>query len=153
VFTITVAAGTATSYTITDTHGDTGSPVVISQAFPFASGDPFIITAEDLEMGADAELLDGVYKIIYSVTGDDSGAWSATITEYKAVTGAIACCLDTKLGAKNPNCSCSDIGALTAMYVHLYGVQLAIDDGRPTHAQDVIEFLTDYCDNSDCNGC
>src|SRR5678815_824120 len=41
VFTITLAAGVATSYTVTDVNGNVGSPVTISKAFPFTSADPF----------------------------------------------------------------------------------------------------------------
>lgn len=147
IFTITLVAGTATQYTVTDVNGSESAPIIISKAFPFTSADPFNITAEDLGMGTDAQLTDGIYEIFYEV---DMGAFDEDVTQFEPIVGQIECCLDSILAKVNPDCGCDDLCAIAKLVTLYESIQKSIDCDKVDNAQATIEYLTDECAKKNC---
>lgn len=65
----------------------------------------FDITAEDVGLGEDSVFSDGIYKIVYTVSGNSGGAYTATKTFYKVIKCTAKCCYQ-ELADQVSTCSC-----------------------------------------------
>jgi len=133
------------------TYGDQN----IVDVFPTLPSQTF--TSADILASATAygeTFADGVYKLIYKVTGTEAAVpFNYETTQYVAFTSGIKCCYQ-QLAVKKANCSCNcqDIhDKLTAMTLQFNLLCRAEAKGDLDAVQSYIDFIQKMCNNCGCN--
>lgn len=115
---------------------------------------PFTITSEDAGFGADSTFPDGIYRLTYTVSGDDGGAYEADTTDIVVLKGAIDCCYST-LAAQASACVCNCDGLnkklsdLDYYFIQLERSEAALDW---VYVNNYLTKIAELCDGCGC-GC
>jgi hypothetical protein len=129
---------------------------VVIDAFPTLPNiteTAFAITGFDYSGAVDSTFADGIYKIIYEVTGDDGAAFTASVEKIVALTCNIECCYK-KLGVKAAKQSCGDdiTKKFNEMTPLMFTLNSAKECGNVISLQNQIDYLTKLCTKCGC-GC
>lgn len=136
--------GTYTAYETVDLFSD----------LPNITETPFEITAEDAGFGTDSTFPDGIYRLTYTVTGDNGSAFSADTTDIVVLKGAIECCYST-LAAEASACVCNCEGLnkklsdLDYYFIQLERAENALDW---VYVNNYLTKIAELCDGCGC-GC
>lgn len=151
----TVASATAATLTIsklTDYATNTYSAAVEIDAYdtlPNITNTPFTVTGELYGNGDDSELEDGYYKVIYTVSGDDGGAYTASVTKYIVLTCQIDACYKS-LANQVALCSCDCVELEERLNKVAYfrrQLTAATNCGNIGAIVKYLEYLTNLCEN------
>lgn len=149
----TSAALTATaSIQKRNTDGTYSDAVVIDvyPTLPNVAETPFVVTAEAYGNGVDSEWEDGIYRLVYAVTGnniDDS------VEYFFSLTGKIGCCYKN-LAAKAAGENCNDQikNKFREMSILMRALKADKCCGDLDSIQNQIDYLTKLCGRCGC-GC
>jgi hypothetical protein len=131
-----------------------GVAIDVYPTLPSSADGYFEITAEAAGNGVDSSFTDGVYRLTYTVTGDDGGAYTATTAELVPLVCSIMCCWK-KLALKTAQCTCSCETLdqkFTDLALDFRLLQAAQDAGDATTMSNLIDSITKSCGAAGC-GC
>lgn len=139
-----------------NSDGTFGTAYTTQNAYPTlpnTTSVQFCFTAEDCGLGTDSTFTDGVYKIVYTVTGNDGSPYTATTTFYKAIICGVKCCYDKMADEwSNCHCGCTDLDNEFMLIATWYRLLLAaIQCGNADAIQIYINKLNKVCGT--CGGC
>ncbi len=130
------------------------SPIDVYPTFPSVEDAEVTITGEDAGYGVGSNFEDGVYRTIYTVTGNDGEEdYTYTTTYYFSNTCAIDCCYQqAAVAASVCNCACDDINN-KLKNIAFYRRLLKSSEccGNLQLIQKYIDLLTKLC--ADCGSC
>lgn len=128
---------------------------VVIDAFsdlPNITATPFDITGEDYGNGIDSTFADGVYRITYTVTGDDGDPFEASVNKTVALYCNIKCCYTTlSLKAAKEKCGEETKARFNEMTTLMYTLNSAKECGNAISLQNQIDYLTKFCRKCSCN--
>lgn len=128
--------------------------VNVYPALPSQNNGFIDITGEDIGFGVGSTIGDGIYEIVYTVTGVSGAAFTYILTTNVYITGAIECCWkNMSLKVSQCKCGCDKLEDKFndfTLNVRLLGS--AISDQNDTVIQSYIDSLTNLCQSSGC-GC
>lgn len=122
-----LTATMAISKRATDGTWATATTVDMFDDLPSSSGGTYDILSEDGGQGG--SIADGIYKLVYNVTGDSSGLYNVSTTIYKAFTPVIDSYRQNL--AKDVavcNCACESLEAKFTCFSNYYRLLCAAKD-------------------------
>lgn len=113
----------------------------------------FCITAEDLGYGTDATFVDGIYKIVYAITGNDGSVFSASVTEYFFFDCNAQCCRKNAANdVSTCTCDCGDVNEkLADIDFWLRELKAAKDGADFVKGEKIFAKLTKICGDCGCS--
>lgn len=130
------------------------SPITLLPVLPNDLYTSIDITAEQAGYGVDASFSDGIYKFTYTVTGDDSGAYTLTTETIAGLVCNLMCCFKKK-SDKVSTCIC-DCEELEQSFVKLWTYMRLYEGARDcanlNQMQKYIDKITKLCESCGC-GC
>lgn len=136
----------------TDGTWETATDVDVYDDLPNIDGTEVSVSGEDA--GFPTEIEDGIYKVVYTVTGEYSSTpFSASVTKIFMIKGGIKCCYMEKAAEYvNCNCGCDKVSKELDMIATEYRMLCStFDCGNLDQAQMFITRLTKMCNNCGCN--